>query len=411
MKLQEAQTAGKFYTLIRGMSEPNPSFRPVQHTSRIELSRGAFLSNVAFVRRLLQPNTQLSAVVKGNGYGHGLEQMIDLCQVAGIDHVSVFSAYEAQRVLQQATAPMRILILGMIENEDLAWAIAHDIEFFVFEQERLLAACKAAHRLKKRARIHLEVETGMNRTGFGQEELPAIMDILVRHQDAMELVSLCTHFAGAEEMANYLRVRNQLEQYNALFDRFTAAGLHPQMRHTACSAATLNYPETRMDLVRIGIMLYGFWPNLETRIMHMRHNPQLPDPLRRLITWKSQVMSLKQVRMGEYVGYGTSFLASKDMLVATVPVGYAYGFARSLSNVGRVLVRGQRVAVVGVVNMNLMMINVTEVAGVQKGDEVVLIGRQGEQEISVSSFSEMSQQLNYEMLTRLPLDIPRYIVD
>lgn len=394
------------------MNSQDFSFPPVRHTSSIELSRSAFASNAAFARQLLGPNTQLSAVLKGNAYGHGLEQMTELCLAEGINHLSVFSAHEANRILQHTQKPLTILILGMIDEEDLPWAIANGIEFLVFEPQRLYAALEAAKKVGRQARVHLEVETGMNRTGLDEGELEQVIGVLREHRNELELVSLCTHFAGAEEMANYLRIRTQLERYNQLYQKFVDVGLPPFMRHTACSAASLNYPETRMDLVRIGIMLYGFWPNLETRILYMRHQPEQPDPLRRLISWKSKIMSIKSVKYGEYIGYGSSYLASKDMRIATVPVGYAYGFSRSLSNVGRVLVGGgKRVAVVGVVNMNLMMINITEVEGLKIGDEVVLVGQQGEQAISVSSFSEMSQQLNYEMLSRLPADIPRTIVD
>ena len=386
-------------------------YQPVQHTSYIELSRSAFRSNLSFARKLLGPQVQLSAVVKGNAYGHGLEQMTQLCLEEGVTHLSVFSAHEAQRIWQFAPRPVTIMIMGMIDEVDLPWAIAHDIEFFVFELDRLQAAATVARQMGKKARIHLEVETGMNRTGFDEPELEQLLIMLKENQQELELVSLCTHFAGAEEMANYLRIRQQLTRYNEIYEQFSRLGLRPHMRHTACSAASLNYPETRMDLVRIGIMLYGFWPNLETRIMHMRHQPEQPDPLRRLISWKSKIMSTKSVKMGEFIGYGSSYLASKHMRIATVPVGYAYGFSRSLSNVGRVLVRGQRVGVIGVVNMNMMMIDVSDVADAQKGDEVVLIGKQGALDITVSSFSEMSQQLNYEMLTRLPADIPRKIVE
>ncbi|WP_236612838.1 alanine racemase [Cesiribacter andamanensis] len=388
-----------------------PHTPSVRHTSSIELSRTAFQSNVAFVRTLLEPDVQLSAVLKGNAYGHGLEHMTQLCLEAGITHISVFSAHEALRVWQKTKGEATILIMGLIENEDLPWAISQDIEFFVFETDRLQAAIAAARSLGKPARIHLEVETGMNRTGFDRDELPAILELLKQHTPHLRLMSLCTHFAGAEEMANSPRIGQQLEQYNALYEEFCGAGLRPAMRHTACSAASLNYPETRMELVRIGIMLYGFWPNLETRTLFLEKQPQQQDPLRRLIRWRSKVMSVKAVQEGEYIGYGTSCLAQTDMRIATVPVGYAYGFARSLSNVGRVLIQGQPAAVVGVVNMNLLMVDISALSGVQKGDEVVLIGRQGEEEISVASFSEMSHQLNYEMLTRLPGDIPRSIVD
>ena len=393
------------------MSYFSDSSYTVQHTSGIELSRGAFVSNVEFVRNLLGPHIQLSAVLKGNAYGHGLEQMTSLCLEAGVKHISVFSAQEAQRIRKHTSSTLTIMIMGMIDSADLPWAIANSIEFFVFEQERLLAAVSAAKQAGKKARIHLEVETGMNRTGFGEDEIEAALSVVKEYPQQLEVVSLCTHFAGAEEMVNQDRIRQQLESYNRQYEQFTQAGLQPPLRQTACSAATLNFPETRMDLVRIGIMLYGFWPNLETKSIYMRNNPGQPDPLRRLISWKSRVMSVKKVRAGEYIGYGTSYQATNDMTIATVPVGYAYGFSRSLSNTGRVLVHGQPVVVVGVVNMNLMMVDVSALEGVKKGDEVVMIGRQGENTISVASFSEMSQQLNYEMLTRLPADIPRNIIE
>ena len=393
------------------MTLQNNTFEPVQHTSSIELSRTAFMLNVAFVRKLVSTDTEISAVLKGNAYGHGLEQLTDLCLEAGLRHLSVFSAHEASRILKHTLKPVTILIMGMIDDADLPWAITNEIEFFVFEINRLKAAAAAASKVGKKAHIHLEVETGMNRTGFSEKELNTVVDLLKQHTQELELVSLCTHFAGAEEVANDSRIRQQLQRYNALHQWFAQVGAPPLLRHTACSAATLNYPETRMDLVRIGIMFYGFWPNMETRMQHIDQHFQQPDPLQRIITWKSKVMSIKEIAAGEFIGYGSSYKAASDMLIASVPVGYAYGFSRSLSNTGSVLVGGKRVPVIGVVNMNLIMVDITVVQGVKRGDEVVLIGKQGEQVITVSSFSEMSQQLNYEMLTRLPLDIPRYIVD
>lgn len=140
-------------------------------------------------------------------------------------------------------------------------------------------------------------------------------------------------------------------------------------------------------------------------------SPEAKDPLQMVISWKSRVMNLKEVKKVEFVGYGTTYLATQDTKVAAVPVGYSHGFSRSLSNAGRALVRGVRVGVIGVVNMNVMMLDVTHVDGIETGDEVVLIGNQGDQNISVSSFSEYSDQMNYQLLTRLPQDTPRYITE
>ena len=173
----------------------------------------------------------------------------------------------------------------------------------------------------------------------------------------------------------------------------------------------LRYPSTHWDLVRIGILQYGFFPSRETFIEYVTQSAEpAEDPLRRIISWKSRVMDVKSVPVGQFVGYGSSYLANANIRVAQIPVGYGHGYSRNLSNQGRVLIRGHRVNVVGMVNMNLIQVDVTEVPEVAVGDEVVLIGRQGEQEISVSSFSEFSDQINYELLTRLPPSIERRII-
>ncbi|MEO8399502.1 MAG: alanine racemase, partial [Ignavibacteriaceae bacterium] len=201
------------------------------------------------------------------------------------------------------------------------------------------------------------------------------------------------------------------EKYKEAYDFLKSNNIIPRLRHTACSAAAITYPETRMDMVRIGILQYGYWPAKETFIQYISNKKNFKDPLERIITWKSKIMNIKKVKIGEFVGYGTTFLAHKDLKIAVVPIGYAYGFSRSLSNQGRVLINGQRVGVIGLVNMNLMIIDVSDLAQVKKGDEVVMIGSQADLSISVASFSEMSNLLNYELLTRLPESIPRIVVD
>jgi alanine racemase len=381
------------------------------NTSRIELSKSALHTNLQYIRSRLPEGTLLSAVCKGNAYGHGIEPMVQMAEAEGIRHFSVFSSAEARRVLAGTRHSSTIMIMGYIHNDELPWAIENNIQFYVFEFDRLEAAISAAKERGKKALIHLEVETGMNRTGFEEEQLPKLFEILHQNSQHLQIEGLATHYAGAESIANYLRVQQQIKKYQDLHALFCRQNLAPRLRHTACSAAAINYPETTFDMVRIGIMLYGFWPNEETYIYQLRQqDPKGQDPLKRVISWKSEIMSVKQVKMGEFIGYGTSYQAPRDMRIAIVPVGYGYGFARSLSNLGRVLIKGKRLPVIGVVNMNLAMVNINELPQVKKGEEVVLVGKQGRQEVSVASFSEMSSQLNYELLTRLPLDIPRKIV-
>jgi alanine racemase len=166
-----------------------------------------------------------------------------------------------------------------------------------------------------------------------------------------------------------------------------------------------------MDMVRIGIMQYGFWPSIETYIQYFNGKDNRTDPLDRIIAWKSKVMSTKIVKEGEFVSYGTTYLALEEKEIAVVPVGYSHGYSRMLSNQGRVLIGGYRVGVIGMVNMNMLIADITSVPDVKVGDEVVIIGKQGDLEISVASFSEISNQVNYELLVRLPATTRRTATD
>ncbi len=381
------------------------------HTSHIEISKSALEHNLQFLKNYIGKNVQISSVIKGNAYGHGLEVFVPLAEHCGINHFSVFSADEALRVFNVSTENSTVMIMGLINNEQLEWAIENNIEFYVFEPDRLQKALETARRIGKTAKVHIEVETGMNRTGFAMNELTAVLRLLKNNPDHLYFKGLCTHFAGAESIANYYRIKKQQQVFQKVLKKVASAGLTPDQKHTACSAAALRYPKFQMDMVRLGIIQYGFFPNKEVLIEYLTKKIETTNPLRRLITWKSQVMDVKKVKTGEFVGYGTSFLANSDLKIAIIPVGYAHGFSRNLSNQGIVLINGQRVSVIGTVNMNMITVDVTQVNSVEKGDEVVLIGKQGDLEISVSSFSEFSEQVNYELLTRLPENLPRFVVD
>lgn len=379
------------------------------HTSYIELSKGALNNNIRFLKNKLKPGVRYSMVIKGNAYGHGIESLLPMIEEAGIDHFAVFSVDEAMRAHKIKQEHCEIMVMGFIDDEYLEWAIEHDVSFYVFTMERLRAVQKVAKKTSKPARIHVELETGMHRTGFLPHELTEVAEILTKNDKNIFLEGICTHLAGAEHLVNFDRANKQLERFGKRCTWFHNFGLKPRFRHVACSAALLNFPDSALDLVRIGISNYGFWPSEETRMLHLRENGEIPtDPLKRVLSWKSKIMSVNHVPEGEYVSYGTSYLTNRDSLIGVVPVGYGYGFSRNLSNLGHVLVKGKRVTVVGTVNMNMMVIDVTDIPDVQVDDEVVLIGTQGNNTITVSSFSDMNNSMNYELLTRLPEEIPRY---
>lgn len=381
------------------------------NSSRIELDQGALESNLAYIRRKIGPNVKFSSVIKGNAYGHGVFEFVPMAESVGVDHFSVFSADEALEVANISMNNSTIMIMGFIDNTELEWAVVNGIEFFVFEMDRLLKSIEIAKRFGQRAKIHIEIETGLNRTGFNKDDLRKVVQVICENQDYLEVMGDCTHYAGAESIANYLRVTKQIKRFNKLDKWLRKQGIHPKHKHTACSAAAMSYADSRMEMVRIGILQYGFWPSRETFIDLIKAEKDRIDPLRRVISWKSTVMDVKEVETGEFIGYGTTFMATDNMKIATVPVGYSHGYSRSLSNQGRVLIRGRRLAVIGIINMNLLMVDISECPEVQKGDEVMLIGDQEDQTVSVASFGELSNQLNYELLTRLPRNIPRTVVN
>lgn len=380
------------------------------HTSFIELNKEALNNNIQFIKKRLGFGTRYSMVVKANAYGHGIEQLLPAIEECGVTHFSVFSAAEAMRVHKSKHEDCEVMIMGWIDHDYLEWAIRKDVSFFIFTPERLKATLETAKKLDKPARIHLELETGMHRTGFCADQLPEIFELLSNNKNDLKLEGLCTHYAGAEDYTNYDRVRKQIKIFNGLCKLFEENQLLPTYKHSACSAALLNFPKTAGDLVRIGIASYGYWPNDETKMRYkMKHDIE-GDPLNRILSWKSKIQSINNVSENEYVSYGKSFLTNRPSKIATVPVGYGYGYSRTLSNNGHVLVGGKRAPVIGSVNMNMMVIDVTDVGNVEVGDEVVLVGKQDDREISVSSFSDMNNSMNYELLTRLPHHIPREVV-
>lgn len=376
----------------------------------ITISRSALKNNIAFLRQRLG-DARLCSVVKGNAYGHGLKPYIPLAMELGVDYFGVYSADEAWYVVEHLCKCPDLFIMGMVEGDALAWAIENNVEFSVYDLPRLEAALKLATKLNRKARIHIEVETGMHRTGFDPKALPLAIERVQRHGEQVDLVGLFTHFAGAESRSNDERVTSQMALFEGARNSFERAGLYARYAHQACSAAVMNYPHTVGPMARIGIMQYGYWSNQETWFRYSATSDGNIDPLQRIIGWQSRIMALTNVEAGGHVGYGASCEALHPMRIAVVPVGYAHGFTRGLSNFGRVLVRGQQAPVTGIVNMNAISVDVTDIEGVERGDEVVLIGQQGEQCITVASFSEMSEVLNYELLTRLPRTIPRMIIE
>jgi alanine racemase len=384
----------------------------MKFTSYIELSEEYLRKNIRYLKKRIGKGTKFVSVIKGNAYGHGLTKFVKLAEKCGIDHFAVSDAIEAEEALEVKQYQSHIMIMSYLDKEDVLWAVENDISFYIFDFPRLEAAICAAKILKKRAKIHIELETGFNRTGIEEKYFDKLFDLIKNNFDYIYLMGICTHYAGAESISNFVRINEQREKFLSFTRLFAINGIIPMYYHTASSAATLTYPDTIMDMVRIGIAQYGYWPSKETRMYNLLSddNKFTRDPLHRILSWKSQIMSIKNIAPGQFVGYGNAYMASRNERIAIVPVGYSHGFSRSLSNIGHVLINHRKAHVVGMVNMNMMLVDITDIHNAELGDEVVMIGKQGKHTITVSSFSDLSKSINYETLTRLPEMIPRYIV-
>ncbi len=383
----------------------------VRHSSRIYLSQKALKTNVNFIRKKIGDHPRISAVVKANAYGHGIPQIVPMLEKCGIKHFSVASAFEAEEVLEYCSKDSKIVIMGILYEEDIPWAVDNGIEFYVFSYDRLRKTLEVAKRLNKQAIVHVEVETGTNRTGMGPENLKKSITFLKKNQEFLRFEGVCTHLGGVEGLGNMFKIRPQIEKFKAVLRDLKAKKFMPTYRHIACSAAALAYPETHYDMVRVGVSIYGFWPSPDIYHLHLQQTGKLKDsPLKRLFTWKTEVMDIKEVREGEFIGYGTSFQASKDMQIAVIPLGYSNGYPRGQSSKGAVLIKGKKAPITGLINMNLFMVDISHIPDVQVGEEVVLIGKQKNNVINVSSFTNFTNLLNNEMLSRLPSAIPRIVV-
>lgn len=383
----------------------------VRHSSRIELSNTALKQNLKFIRQKIGEDTIFSSVVKANAFGHGIETFVPMAEKAGVRHFSVASSFEAWEVSEARTEDSTIMIMGILYDDDLKWVIEHEVEFFVFDVPRLKKAKEVAEKIGKKAIIHLEVETGGNRTGLDKSELTSALSYLKEHGEFFRFEGFCTHFAGIESLSNQFRVQKQKDRFEDLYSEVINEGFEPALKHTACSAAALAFPETVMDLVRVGTAHYGMWPSPDIYNLHLQQTGKSRDaPLKRVLTWKTDVMHIKTVKKDEFVGYGTSFQAPHEMKIAVLPLGYSNGYPRTLSNRGEVLIRGKKAPVVGLINMNVFMVDVSDIEDVEIGDEAVLIGRQKNNVISIRSFSEFTNAINNELVSRLPQVIPRYAV-
>jgi len=379
------------------------------HASWIEVSRSALVNNLGVFRRLTRDSgSRLAAVVKSNAYGHGLLGVARLAAASGADWLAVDALDEAS-ALREAGLDLPILIMGYLPLGQAARAVALDVRPTVFNLQTLQALEAAAAAAGRTVPVHLKLETGTCRQGFTERRLPEVAETLkgCRH---LALEGMSTHFANIEDTTDHTVALTQLETYHRLVATMAESGLETPMRHVACSAAALLFKRTHLELVRVGVSLYGFWPSRETMVS-MKNGSARGISLQPALSWKTRLAQVKEVPAGTDVGYGCTFRTTRPSRLAVIPVGYYDGYDRGLSNAAHVLVRGQRAPVRGRVCMNMTIVDVTDVPGAALEDEAVLIGRQGDELITADMLAAHCGTIHYEIVSRLHPEIPRILVD
>lgn len=360
-----------------------------------EIQLNNIAHNISVIKALQKPGTKYLAVVKANAYGHGIEEVARFVQKHGADYLGVAIAEEGAR-LRAAGVTIPILILGASMDTHLSCIVENDLIPTVFSTHTLQELQNTAARLGKLCRFHFKIDTGMNRIGFKRTE--DFREALRLLPDCPNLVfdGMFTHFA-VSELADHSFTLEQGKRFLEYANIAHEAGYTPLL-HAANSGAALALPELQFGMVRGGIAMYGYHP--------IGHPVETFD-LRPALSWKTNIIHIKQIEAGESVSYGRRFIAEKPTLVATLPVGYGDGYKRSLTGRAEVLIHGKRAPLLGTVCMDQVMCDVTDIENVQIGDEVVLLGAQGNDAITADEIADWADTISYEILLSISDRVPR----
>lgn len=368
---------------------------PYRRYAWVEIDSGAIAHNVAALKARTPAGTRFMAVVKADGYGHGAAQTARAALGAGADRLGVATVEECVS-LREAGVSARLHILSEPPVESIPLLLEHDVVPTVTSRAFATALSREAARLDRETSYHLKIDTGMNRIGVRAEDA-ADMAIRLDGLPGVVMEGAFTHFATADVLADWDFDR-QMERFGAALDEMKTEGVRPRIVHAANSAATVLHPEAHFDLVRCGIAIYGLHPSAATRGS---------IDLRPAMSVKSRVSFVKRVGLGDGVSYGLTWHAGAPTTIATLPLGYADGVHRLLSNRMDVLIGGRRCRQVGNVCMDQLMVEVPAGLEVSPGDEAVLVGEQGGERIVMNELAEAAGTINYEMACGFALRMER----
>ncbi len=362
----------------------------------IEINLDRLTSNIKNLKSLLRPETKFLAVVKSNAYGHGLVETARAANLAGANWFGVVYLEEAM-TLRQAGILKPILLLKGVSVADARQAANQDISVPVVSLENAREISET--NFDKPLKVHLKVDTGLNRLGLSIAEIVEAVRVLKTNKNII-LEGVYSHLASVEE-SDLDYTDKQIKNFKLAVKELESAGYKGFIKHLAATAATMLLAESHFDMVRCGIGIYGLWPSQENKVSFNR-----PDFLLPVLNYKTELTQIKKVAQGEKIGYGCTYETQKDMIIGIIPVGYYEGIDRGLSNNGEVLISGQRCPIVGRICMNLSIIDITDIDA-EVGGEVVIIGRQAAEEITADEIANKTNTINYEVVTRIPAHIKR----
>ena len=367
--------------------------------ANIDLS--AVMHNMEAMHQNIDPDTKIMAVIKADGYGHGAVPIAK--EIEHLDYVYGYAAatVEEGMILRNNGIQKPILILGYIFPDQYEEVIQAEICPSVFTLEMAKELSAAAEKVGKDCRMHFAVDTGMSRIGFADkpESVEEIKKIAALPN--VEIEGMFTHFARADETDKAPAVE-QLKRYLAFVGLLEKAGVQIPLKHCSNSAGIIRMPEANLNLVRAGITIYGIYPSDEVERDIVKLKPAME--------LKSHVVYVKDLPAGTAISYGGTFASENDLRVATIPVGYADGYPRTLSNKGWVLIHGQKAPILGRVCMDQFMVDVTEIGDVKKGDEVTLIGRDGDEFIGIEEIGDLCGRFSYEFACDISPRVPRVYI-
>lgn len=362
----------------------------------VEINLQAIRNNIIEERSKIGSKTKLMAIVKANAYGHGDLQVASAIDDL-VDGYGVAMMEEALRLREHDFHKM-ILILGYTGKAWYPMLINKQISQAVYSYEMAKELNDVAVELGTKARVHIKIDTGMSRIGFlpVKDNIPVIRSIY--EMPGIEVEGAFTHFAKADEDTPAF-AKEPFAKYTIFVEALEAAGVHIPIKHVANSASIIHFQEAYLDMVRSGITTYGMYPSDKVPTQNIILQPALQ--------WKSIVSFVKKIHAGVHIGYGETFTTERESMIATIPVGYADGYKRDLSNNGYVLIHGEKAPIVGRICMDQFMVDVTDIDSVKIGDIVTLIGSDGSEQISVEDIANRCHSFNYEFVCSISERVPR----